>query len=55
MLNDLLKLLGYRDIRLWKMKFLFSVIQKSFEKFKYPNNLMEFWKKFQILVELDEL
>ena len=42
MLNDLLKLLRYRDIRLRKMKFLLPVTEKFCDKFKYLNNRMEF-------------
>ena len=38
------------------MKFLLSVIEKIFGKFKYLNNPMEFSEIFfQILVEVDEL
>ena len=39
-------MLSYRDIRLWKMKFLFRVIETFFEKFKYLKNPMEFLKFF---------
>ena len=46
MLNDLLRLLRYSVIRLWKMKFLLPVIEIFCHKLKYLNNPMEFLKFF---------
>ena len=56
MLNGLVRMLRYRDIRLGKMKFLLPVIGNFFEKFKYINNRADFLKiLLHIMVELIEL
>ena len=55
MLNGLVRILLYRDIRLGKMKFLLPVIETFSKNLNISITQWNFSKIFQIMVELDEL